>query len=169
MMCFLVLLLIGLKSFGDLQHLRVDKRPLEAVTMTQTQYAAAHSTEISNDALDQLFRQARTHSAWLPKRVPAETLREAYELARMGPTSANSTPARFVFLESKAAKARLVPALAPLNQCRKNESSAGHRHCRVGHRILREHQTQAIESASCFVCNTRPCSILTRASSLSLP
>jgi 3-hydroxypropanoate dehydrogenase len=42
-------------------------------------------------------------------------LREAYELARMGPTSANSNPARFVFLESEAAKARLLPALAPLN------------------------------------------------------
>ncbi len=83
--------------------------------MTQTQYAAAHSTEISSDALDHLFRQARTHSAWLPKRVSVETLREVYELARMGPTSANSTPARFVFLESEAAKARLLPALAPLN------------------------------------------------------
>jgi len=83
--------------------------------MTQTQYAAAHSTKISSDALDQLFRQARTHSAWLPKRVSVETLREVYELARMGPTSANSTPARFVFLESEAAKARLLPALAPLN------------------------------------------------------
>ncbi len=44
-----------------------------------------------------------------------ETLREVYDLARMGPTSANSTPARFVFLESEAAKARLLPALAPLN------------------------------------------------------
>ena len=44
--------------------------------MAQTQYAAAHSTKISGDALDQLFRQARTHSAWLPKRVSVETLRE---------------------------------------------------------------------------------------------
>lgn len=42
-------------------------------------------------------------------------LREVYNLARMGPTSANTTPARFVFLESAAAKARLVPALAPNN------------------------------------------------------
>ena len=83
--------------------------------MRQTQNAAAHSTTISSDALDQLFRQARTHSAWLPTRVSVETLREVYELARMGPTSANSTPARFVFLESEAAKARLLPALAPLN------------------------------------------------------
>ena len=83
--------------------------------MTPIQDTAAHSTKISNDALDQLFRQARTHSAWLPKRVPIETLREVYELARMGPTSANSSPARFVFLESEAAKARLLPALAPGN------------------------------------------------------
>jgi 3-hydroxypropanoate dehydrogenase len=93
----------------------IDKKPQEAGTMAQTQYAAAHSTKIPGDALDQLFRQARTHSAWLPKRVSVETLREVYELARMGPTSANSTPARFVFLESEAAKARLLPALAPLN------------------------------------------------------
>jgi 3-hydroxypropanoate dehydrogenase len=83
--------------------------------MTQIQDAAAHSTKISSNALDQLFRQARTHSAWLPTRVPVEKLREAYELARMGPTSANSTPARFVFLESGAAKARLLPTLAPGN------------------------------------------------------
>ena len=83
--------------------------------MTQIVDAAAHSTKISSDALDQLFRQARTHSAWLPTRVPVETLREVYELARLGPTSANSTPARFLFLESEAAKERLLPALAPSN------------------------------------------------------
>src|ERR1700687_4652439 len=83
--------------------------------MTQTRDAAARSTKISSDALDQLFRNARTHSAWLPTRVSLETLREVYELARWGPTSANSTPARFVFLESEAAKARLLPALAPGN------------------------------------------------------
>src|SRR6202167_2297362 len=72
-------------------------------------------TRLSDDALNQLFRQARTHNAWLPKRVPVEALREAYELARWGPTSANSSPARFVFLVSEASKARLLPALAPLN------------------------------------------------------
>ena len=83
--------------------------------MTQTQDAAAHSTKVSNDALDQIFRQARTFSAWLPARVSIEKLREIYDLARLGPTSANSTPARFVFLESETAKARLVPALAPTN------------------------------------------------------
>jgi 3-hydroxypropanoate dehydrogenase len=76
---------------------------------------AVHPTKISSDTLDQLFREARTHSAWLPTRVSVETLREVYELARMGPTSANSSPARFVFLETSAAKSRLLPALAPLN------------------------------------------------------
>jgi 3-hydroxypropanoate dehydrogenase len=115
MMCFFVFLLIGLESFGDPQHLEIGKSHLKAGTMTQTQDAAAHSTKLSSDALDQLFRKARTHSAWLPTRVSLVTLREVYELARWGPTSANSTPARFVFLESEAAKARLLPALAPGN------------------------------------------------------
>jgi len=83
--------------------------------MTVAPGVTAHPARISSDALDQLFREARTHNAWLPRRVPIEALHEAYELARMGPTSANSSPARFVFLESEAAKARLLPALAPLN------------------------------------------------------
>jgi 3-hydroxypropanoate dehydrogenase len=82
--------------------------------MTETGNAA-QPAKIANDTLNQLFRQARTHSAWLPKRVPVEVLREVYELARWGPTSANSTPARFVFIESEAAKARLLPALSPGN------------------------------------------------------
>ena len=76
---------------------------------------AAQPAHISDEALNQLFLQARTHNAWLPKSVPIEKLHEAYEIACMGPTSANSSPARFVFLQSEAAKARLLPALAPLN------------------------------------------------------
>ena len=82
--------------------------------MTQTK-DATHPAKIADHHLKQLFHEARTHSAWLPKRIPVKTLREVYELARLGPTSANSSPARFVFLESEAAKARLLPALAPLN------------------------------------------------------
>ncbi|MGA7290152.1 MAG: malonic semialdehyde reductase, partial [Terriglobales bacterium] len=82
--------------------------------MTET-LDAAHPAKINAQSLDQIFRQARTHNVWLPKRVPVERLREAYDLARFGPTSANSSPARLVFLESEAAKARLLPALAPLN------------------------------------------------------
>jgi 3-hydroxypropanoate dehydrogenase len=76
---------------------------------------APKKTQISENALDQLFREARTYSAWQSKPVPVELLREAYELARLGPTSANGSPARFVFLTTSEAKARLRPALAPLN------------------------------------------------------
>jgi 3-hydroxypropanoate dehydrogenase len=83
--------------------------------MTQTAETATEPKKISDDALDQIFRQARTHNAWLKRPVPIEKLKEAYDLARMGPTSANSSPARFVFLQNEAAKARLIPALAPLN------------------------------------------------------
>ena len=70
---------------------------------------------VSEAVLDQLFREARTHNAWLPKPVPVELLRKIYELACFGPTSANSSPARFVFLTTPAAKARLQPALSPGN------------------------------------------------------
>ncbi len=73
------------------------------------------ANRISGEALDQLFREARTHTAWLPKAVPVELLREAYELARMGPTSANGSPGRFIFLITPEARNRLLPALAPLN------------------------------------------------------
>jgi 3-hydroxypropanoate dehydrogenase len=72
-------------------------------------------TSISDEALDQLFREGRTHSAWRPEPVPEELLRKIYSLARLGPTSANSCPARFVFLTTPAAKARLKPALMPMN------------------------------------------------------
>src|SRR5262249_5006492 len=72
--------------------------------------------ELVNDqALNTLFREARTYTKWLPRPVADETLRNLYELLKWGPTSANSSPARFAFLRSKEAKERLRPALAPLN------------------------------------------------------
>ena len=67
---------------------------------------------MNDDFLDQLFREARTHSHWLDKPVPDELLRELYDLVKCGPTSANTCPARFVFLRSQKAKERLKPALA---------------------------------------------------------
>jgi hypothetical protein len=76
---------------------------------------AATKTPISQAALDQLFYEARTHSTWLPEPVPIELVRKAYELARLGPTSANGSPARFVFLTTPGAKALLKPVLAPGN------------------------------------------------------
>jgi 3-hydroxypropanoate dehydrogenase len=76
---------------------------------------AAIKTPISQEALDQLFYEARTHSTWLPEPVPVELLRKVYEMKRLGPTSANGSPARFVFLTTPAAQARLKPVLAPGN------------------------------------------------------
>jgi len=70
---------------------------------------------VEDQALDVLFRQARTYSKFLPRPVPDEVLRQAWDLAKMGPTSANCLPARLVFVRSQAAKQRLKPALAPGN------------------------------------------------------
>ncbi len=73
------------------------------------------STPLSNDALDVLFRQARTHNAWLDKPVSDDLLRQLYDLIKFGPTSANSCPARIVFLRTHEARQRLLPALSPSN------------------------------------------------------
>jgi 3-hydroxypropanoate dehydrogenase len=70
---------------------------------------------VSDSCLDQIFRSARTHAAWLDKPVSDDTLRQIYELMKWGPTSANASPSRFVFLRSREAKERLRPALAPGN------------------------------------------------------
>ncbi|WP_323844005.1 malonic semialdehyde reductase [Microbulbifer magnicolonia] len=66
---------------------------------------------LSPEALDQLFRQARTHSHWLDKPVSDETLTQLYDLMKFGPTSANCCPARIVFIRTKEGKERLRPAL----------------------------------------------------------
>jgi 3-hydroxypropanoate dehydrogenase len=66
-------------------------------------------------ALDRLFLQARTQNGWLPTPVSDEQLRQIYAIMRMGPTSANSSPARLLFLRTPEAKARLLPALSPGN------------------------------------------------------
>lgn len=70
---------------------------------------------LSDEALDQIFRQARTYRAWLDKPVTDETLRQIYDLMKWGPTSANTCPARIVFVRSREGKERLKPALAPGN------------------------------------------------------
>jgi 3-hydroxypropanoate dehydrogenase len=65
--------------------------------------------------LDTLFRTARTQNAWTGKPISDETLFQLYELAKFGPTSANSSPARFVFLRSATSRERLLPALSAGN------------------------------------------------------
>ena len=65
---------------------------------------------LPESALDQLFRTARTHNE-LGGEVSDQTLRELYDLAKWGPTSANMSPLRLVFVKSPEAKAKLAPAL----------------------------------------------------------
>ena len=69
------------------------------------------STVASNDCLDLIFRNARTHNVWLDRPVEDALLRQVYDLAKMGPTSANMCPLRIVFVKSREAKERLKPAL----------------------------------------------------------
>ncbi|WP_149539804.1 malonic semialdehyde reductase [Siccirubricoccus phaeus] len=66
-------------------------------------------------ALDQLFRQARTYNGWQDRPVPDTRLQELYDLLKYGPTSANSSPARFVFIRTAEGKAKLKPALSEGN------------------------------------------------------
>jgi 3-hydroxypropanoate dehydrogenase len=66
---------------------------------------------LSEEGLELIFRAARTHSAWLDKPVDDELLRRVYDLAKMGPTSANMCPLRIVFVKSREAKEKLRPCL----------------------------------------------------------
>ncbi len=70
---------------------------------------------ISDASLDQIFHKARTANGFTDKPVPAALLQEVYDLARMGPTSMNCQPTRYVFLTTPQAKERLMPALMPGN------------------------------------------------------
>lgn len=74
---------------------------------------------LSDAALDQIFRTARTYrrsaDAWLPKPVSDEQIRAIYDLAKLGPTSANCSPARIVFVKTAEAKAKLKPTLGADN------------------------------------------------------
>jgi len=84
-------------------------------TLFRKQATPDVASELDARALDQLFRKARTHNGWRPIEVPDTLLEEAVELAKMGPTSANASPLRIVFVRSQEAKLRLKPALMPAN------------------------------------------------------
>jgi 3-hydroxypropanoate dehydrogenase len=70
---------------------------------------------VDDAALDLLFRKARSHNGWLDKPVTDDLLRQLYELMKWGPTSANCSPARIVFVRTPANKERVRPALSPNN------------------------------------------------------
>ena len=70
---------------------------------------------LTDEALKQLFTEARTINAWSDRAVSDDQIRELYDLMKMGPTSANCSPARLVFVKSDTAKARLKPLLSEGN------------------------------------------------------
>jgi 3-hydroxypropanoate dehydrogenase len=70
---------------------------------------------LGDEALDTLFREARSFSHWQDRPVTDVQLRQIYELMKWGPTAANSCPARLVFVTTPEAKARLKECLAPGN------------------------------------------------------
>ena len=73
------------------------------------------SNKLDDVALDRLFRAARTRNAWTDRPVTDEQLRELYDLMKFGPTSSNACPARFVWIRSTEAKAKLAGLAAPGN------------------------------------------------------
>jgi len=70
---------------------------------------------LDDAALNHLFREARSYNRWAAESVSDETLHRLYELLKFGPTSLNTTPARFVFVKSAEAKAKLVACVSPGN------------------------------------------------------
>lgn len=80
------------------------------------------SEALSPSALATLFTEARSQNGWLEKPVSDALLQEAYALAALGPTSANCSPARILFIRTPEARARLLPALSSGN-VKKTESA----------------------------------------------
>lgn len=83
----------------------------EAEPVAEPDYRPA----LDHVALDTLFRTARTHNGFTDQEVTDDELQELYDLLKMGPTSANSSPARFLFLRTEGAKLKLKPALSAGN------------------------------------------------------
>lgn len=73
------------------------------------------SAPLPDASLDQIFREARTRNGWDPAPLPETLIRAVYDLARMGPTSANASPARFVFVTSEDGKAKLAGCASAQN------------------------------------------------------
>ncbi len=76
----------------------------------------ARDLPLPDTALDQLFTDARTRNAWTDRPVSEDLLRKLYDLTKFGPTAVNATPARFVFITSPEAKARLIPLMGEGNR-----------------------------------------------------
>ncbi|MRV72011.1 malonic semialdehyde reductase [Duganella sp. FT92W] len=73
---------------------------------------------LNDTALDTLFYQARTHNGWQDRDVTDAQLAQLYDLLKWAPTSANGSPARFVFVKSKEAREKLAACMSPGNQAK---------------------------------------------------
>ena len=76
------------------------------------------SRPIDDHSLDQVFREGRSYGAWTDRPVTEVDLRAIYELTKLGATSANCSPARFVWVTSDAAKAKLQPLVSATNSAK---------------------------------------------------
>src|SRR6266705_3395966 len=74
------------------------------------------TSALNDKSLDQIFRSARTFNSWADRPVEDDTVREIYDLMKWGPTSANSSPARFVWVRSADGKATLAGLAAEPNK-----------------------------------------------------
>ena len=79
---------------------------------------AFETEQLDEASLDLIFRSARTHNVWLPAPVPEETLRAIWDVMKFGPTSANCSPLRIVFVQSAEAKELLVACMSATNQAK---------------------------------------------------
>ncbi len=82
--------------------------------MANTDTAVIHE-RLDDNGLDLIFRKARTQNGWLPRPVPEATLRELWEVMKFGPSSANCSPLRIVFVQSAEGKERLAACAIPKN------------------------------------------------------
>jgi 3-hydroxypropanoate dehydrogenase len=84
--------------------------------MTDPNFKPSSHEPIARQALDQILLEARTHNKWQARSVPHSLLRQLADFAKMGPTSANCSPMRVLFVESRNAKERLLPFMSEGNR-----------------------------------------------------
>ena len=92
---------------------------------------------IGDEALNVLFREARSYSAWLDKPVAEDTIRQIYEVLKWGPTSANTSPTRFIFLQSTQGKGEASTS-AVTGERRENDDCPGYGDYRFRSKVLRK-------------------------------
>ena len=97
--------------------IQMTEEQMRQVAEAQKRFAEFKATQprLQQAGLDLLFHEARSHNGWQDKPVSDETLREVYDLTRMGATSLNSCPARIVFVRTAEGKQKIKPTLIPTN------------------------------------------------------